>query len=77
MPLPSGHHAQRVSPAGLCPIHAYMHARAHTHTHTHTHTHSRELSPSLPREHSLGKAYEVLMIGIHVSQLNIDEKHDL
>ena len=29
------------------------------------------------REHSLGKAYEVLVVGVHVSQLNIDEKHDL
>lgn len=28
-------------------------------------------------EHSLGKAYEVFMVGIHVSQLNVDEKHDL
>ena len=35
------------------------------------------MSPSLTREHSLGKAYEVLVVGIHVSQLNIDEKHDL
>ena len=33
--------------------------------------------PSLTKEHSLGKAYEVLMVGIHVSQLNIDEEHDL
>lgn len=29
------------------------------------------------REYSLGKAYEVLMVGVHVSQLNIDEEHDL
>lgn len=43
----------------------------------HTHTHTEEVSPSLSREHSLGKAYEVLMISIHVSQLNVDEKHDL
>ena len=47
------------------------------HTHTHTHTQSHKLSPSLIKEHSLGKAYEVLMVGIHVSQLNIDEEHDL
>lgn len=38
-----------------------------------THTRGHSAAPG----HSLGKAYEVLMVGVHVSQLDVDEKHDL
>lgn len=46
-------------------VHIYMQVCTRAHTKGHS------------REHSLGKAYEVLVVGVHVSQLNIDEEHDL
>lgn len=45
-------------------------------TYTRICAHTQGATPQ-PGEHSLGKAYEVLVVGIHISQLNIDEKHDL